>query len=195
MPRTSSRERIIDAAQAVVLKVGAAHMTLDAVAAEAGISKGGLIYNFPSKEALLAAMMERLIREFEAARLRARNGLPPGPAREIKAHVLSFLNAGRARRRLSAALLAAIAHDPNHVGPVRRAYRDNLARFTAEGIDRDLAAVIVLSMDGLFLIDLLGVAPFTARERRSIVERLLTLADEAAAALPRRPKSKPRRKK
>ena len=38
-PLPSSHDGILDAAQVVVLEVGAAHMTLDAVATKAGVSK------------------------------------------------------------------------------------------------------------------------------------------------------------
>jgi AcrR family transcriptional regulator len=36
------------------------HLTLDEVAKTAGVSKGGLLYHYPSKEALLTAIVERL---------------------------------------------------------------------------------------------------------------------------------------
>ena len=57
-PRLKRYDTIIDAAEVVVAEVGAAHMTLDAVAGKAGISKGGLLYHFPTKEALLEAMIK-----------------------------------------------------------------------------------------------------------------------------------------
>ncbi|PPE80712.1 TetR/AcrR family transcriptional regulator [Kaistia algarum] len=51
--RDRSREEILGAARAVLLRSGAAAMTLDAVAKEAGMSKTGLYYYFPSKDALV----------------------------------------------------------------------------------------------------------------------------------------------
>ena len=51
--RDRSREEILTAARAVLLRSGAAAMTLDAVAKEAGMSKTGLYYYFPSKDALV----------------------------------------------------------------------------------------------------------------------------------------------
>ena len=50
--RDRSREEILEAARSVLLKKGLAAMTLDAVAREAGMSKTGLYYYFPSKDAL-----------------------------------------------------------------------------------------------------------------------------------------------
>lgn len=51
--RDRSREEILDAARVVLLRSGAAAMTLEAVAKEAGMSKTGLYYYFPSKDALV----------------------------------------------------------------------------------------------------------------------------------------------
>ena len=61
-----ARERILEAAERVVGDVGAARMTLEGVAQAAGVSKGGLLYHFPTKEALTEAMIERLVRGFYA---------------------------------------------------------------------------------------------------------------------------------
>ena len=61
--RKNSKEAILDAAEAVVLDSGAGHLSLDIVAQKAGVSKGGLMYNFPTKKALLSAMMNRLMQQ------------------------------------------------------------------------------------------------------------------------------------
>jgi AcrR family transcriptional regulator len=41
-------------------------VTLEAVAAEAGVSKGGLLYHFPTKDALLEALVQDWLDRFEA---------------------------------------------------------------------------------------------------------------------------------
>jgi AcrR family transcriptional regulator len=51
--RDQSRSEILSAARRVLLSSGAAAMTLEAVATEAGMSKTGLYYYFRSKEALV----------------------------------------------------------------------------------------------------------------------------------------------
>ena len=48
--KTDCRQAILEAAERVVTEAGAAHLTLDAVAGKAGVSKGGLLYHFPSKK-------------------------------------------------------------------------------------------------------------------------------------------------
>lgn len=51
--RERSREEILEAARRVLLRNGVAATTLEAVAKEAGMSKTGLYYYYPSKDALL----------------------------------------------------------------------------------------------------------------------------------------------
>ncbi|GAB3802503.1 TetR/AcrR family transcriptional regulator [Humibacter antri] len=58
--RESSRERILDAFEELLTEDGERIATLDAVAAKAGVSKGGLLYHFASKDALVQGLLERL---------------------------------------------------------------------------------------------------------------------------------------
>ena len=80
-PRASSYDNIIDAAEAVVIETGASHMTLDAVAAKAGVSKGGLLHHFPNKVSLLMAMVQRQIKIHQDARKKILKNIPKGPSR------------------------------------------------------------------------------------------------------------------
>jgi AcrR family transcriptional regulator len=62
----SARDRVLDAYETLLIDAGPAAATLDAVAAAAGVSKGGLLYHFASKDALAAGLLARL-RERSAA--------------------------------------------------------------------------------------------------------------------------------
>ncbi|WP_295010895.1 TetR/AcrR family transcriptional regulator [uncultured Microbacterium sp.] len=57
-----ARERVLDAYESLLITDGERAATLDAVARAAGVSKGGLLYHFASKEDLATAMRERLER-------------------------------------------------------------------------------------------------------------------------------------
>ncbi|MEV7604956.1 helix-turn-helix domain-containing protein [Paenarthrobacter sp. NPDC089322] len=61
MPRKPvAKDSVLDAFEALLIEVGERAATLDAVAKRAGVSKGGLLYHFPNKEALISALLERL---------------------------------------------------------------------------------------------------------------------------------------
>ena len=57
--RTSNRRKILDAIIAIVERDGITAVTFDAVAAETGLTRGGLLYHFPSREALLRGIDRR----------------------------------------------------------------------------------------------------------------------------------------
>ncbi len=62
--RALTRQAILQAAEAVVLRDGLDALTLDAIAAELGLTKQGLYYHYASKEALVA---ELALQEWTAA--------------------------------------------------------------------------------------------------------------------------------
>lgn len=59
--RKITRDDILDAAERVVMRLGAAGLSIDAVAQEAGVSKSTVVYDHKSKAALLEALIDRRI--------------------------------------------------------------------------------------------------------------------------------------
>ena len=184
--RGSSREAILDAAEAVVLASGAVHLTLDAVAECAGVSKGGLLYNFPSKEALLQAMVDRNMRRLGQEHAAALARLPPAPGRELTAFVqMTARKSMCGEKRLGGSLLAACANNPKLLEPVHRFHRWRLEMIDAaarDGLPFERAAIASLALDGLCLLEMLGLSPFSPEQRARILEDLQRFIDELAAA-------------
>ena len=183
--RPSHRERILDAAEAVVRDDGAAHLTLDAAAERAGVSKGGLLYHFKTKEALLQAMIDRHMRSLRERHAAALASLPPGPGRELKAWVLVAIahEKNAADKRMSCSMLAAAANDPRLTEPFHQFQQWRLRTVqeaAAAGLPFTRAAVIILALDGLGLLELHQVSPY-GPQRRAILEDILRLIDETAA--------------
>ena len=104
---------LLDAAIRVVTRDGFRAMTLDGVAQEAGVSKGGLTHHFPTKEALVTAMLEhfaqRLLRELDRVaaddpvhkgrRIRSMMKVAFPELRSKRAEGVSQLAAGGRRKR------------------------------------------------------------------------------------------------
>jgi AcrR family transcriptional regulator len=162
---TRTRGRLLDAAAVVVRRDGAQALTLDAVAAEAGVSKGGLLYHFKSKRELIEGMIERWLAEFQ---------------REIDAADPHFVR-GWVRASDPAGdelgMLAALVAEPSLLGRVREQYaiwQDRVERAGADPVD---ATVARLAADGLWLAELLGLGPPTGELRTKVVDRLLDLAE------------------
>jgi len=174
---TNSRAKLLHAAEQVVMEVGAAHLTLDAVARKAGVSKGGLIHNFPTKDALLQAMVVQLLAAWKERYEQAAHELPNSPASKLKARLLAKLHADERSRRVSSAVLAVAANQPQLLEPVRAHICQVHQALVESGLDFNLAVLLLLAADGLYMQELLGLSCFSARQRKSIVEHLLRMAD------------------
>jgi len=173
--RTDTRKRLLDAAASVVRRDGAKALTLDAVAAEAGVSKGGLLYHFKTKRDLLDAMLEGWVEEFgtEIAAAEEGKGFAHG---YVKASDMTGWAA--AARATEFGLLAAMVDEPAMLEGVRARYAAWQDRLVAEAGDPVDATVARLAADGLWLNDLLGLAPPAGELREQVMARMLDLATE-----------------
>lgn len=195
--KSSARERIIDAAEQVVLEEGASHMTMDAVAAKAGVSKGGLIYHFPSQRDLLQAMLQRFVDRVETRMAQAREELPESPVRNIKAYIHAWFTLGSEYRRTASALLATITREPELLQTVQKKHRAVLAEIIEAAPNPELAIVLSLATEGMWMSELLNISPLADHERARIQQLLLKLADEwlGSPAMPSASKSARRERK
>ena len=62
-----ARDQIFQAARRIVESRGAGHLTFEELSAESGVTRGGITYHFPTKEALLKALIEADIDDWEKA--------------------------------------------------------------------------------------------------------------------------------
>ncbi|WP_310582919.1 TetR/AcrR family transcriptional regulator [Deinococcus sp.] len=177
---TDTNLLLLQAAATVIRRAGSLNLTLDAVAREAGVSKGGLLYHFPNKEALVAGLIgheldcgERLLGEFYE-----RDEVTPG--RWARAYTALTLN-GDPSQDVSAGLMAAVALNPELLEPVRERYRQWDAEAEADGLEPGLGTLLRLAMDGLWLADLLNLAPPGAQGRQTLAELVRRLSGGAGS--------------
>lgn len=179
----SSRDRILDAAERLVAGTGASHLTLDAVARAAGVSKGGLLYHFPTKQALLEGMIER---HFDAVERRVAELRACNDARAANP-VLALLTAlfesvGPEKRAVGASLIAASATNPALMAPCRAHYADTLRQLDSLPCGFEEAALLLLAADGLVLGELIHLSPYTPEQRERIVAALMKRAADCSPA-------------
>src|SRR5262249_22876104 len=179
--RPNSREAILDAAEALASQIGANHMSLDAVAKKAGISKGGLLYQFPSKVALLQGMLVRYVGRLEAPRAGGRgrkgNGHLPEAQRLLAARLAARGTRHIAKeRRGSFGMIAAIAEQPNLLDPIRAAHGRIWKKLLETSKDPELTLLTWLALEGLLFVELFGTSPLSKAERARFLKRLETIA-------------------
>jgi AcrR family transcriptional regulator len=169
MPRPSRRQELLDAAIAVIRRDGAQALTLDAVAAEANVSKGGVLYHFASKRALIEGLISRWLDDF-AARLQPTDFV----ASYVRACDLSTADPEVSASEFG--MLAALLEHPEVLGVARERYAEWMERILSGALAREDAWLVRLAADGLWYSDLLGIAAPQGDDRRRLMARLLALA-------------------
>ncbi|MFM7601110.1 MAG: TetR/AcrR family transcriptional regulator [Pseudanabaena sp.] len=175
--RSLTRESLLNAAGAVVLRLGADALTLEAVAKEAGVSKGGLLYHFPSKDSLLTSIVENLIEQFEKSLEIeiAREGNPSVKGAWLRAFIRASDLFDRQNAAIQSGLLAAIAKHSKLVQPVQEASKRWQQKAYNCGIIPLKASIILLAMDGLSLNQLLSISTIDDQERSQVVAELIRM--------------------
>jgi AcrR family transcriptional regulator len=197
-PGADTRDRVLDAAEAVVVRQGIANLTLEAVAAGARMSKGGLLHYFPSKDRLVEGLVGRCADQWRAGALEAFERTPPGPGRMARA-MLSHLASAREWteqcQQSSCSAFAALAQNPTLIEPMRRVYAELRRRLTEDGLSPGAADAILLAMDGLWLNRVLGLAAVDQARMDRLRVALESLIDASGRATKDRPRSPSRRRR
>lgn len=199
--RGTTHATLLLAAKRVVARDGVARLTLDTVAQEAGVSKGGVLYHFPTKNALVTAMMDSDINCWRAEVAACREaeiegGVSPEAGRNIRAFVSAAEGACEKKvgaiheaigeedmtqwfassPDIRAGMIAAVAGDHALLKRFRDEFAEWQVQFENDGIDPAIATLVRLAADGLFFVDMLGLAPPKGELRRRVVAELLALA-------------------
>jgi len=176
-----SRGKLLTAAENVILAKGISSLTLEAVAAEAGISKGGLLYHFASKEALIVGLVEKLVGEITADLEEAYAAEPEGPGRAARAMIAeSASRTGHAREqrreRIGAALLAAAGSNPELLEPMQQAFATWMKELGDDGLPPGVAMVVAAALDGFTFWQIFGLYRPTKTGSRDAMNFLKQLA-------------------
>lgn len=174
MPKSGQNTRIaiLDAANRVVQEYGTEQLTLELTAQTAGISKGGLLYHFPNKKALIKGMIQYYLDRFtadftEAARL---EGQVMGGW--TRAYLRTTYEDDQRVPSMTSGLLAAVATDPALLEPMQDAFAAWVGQLDHDGIDPTTAMIVRLAVDGLWMVNLFGLAPPDPETRAQVFAAL-----------------------
>jgi len=169
----NKRDVLLDAAEQVAIRHGAANLTLDAVAKEANVGKGGLLYHFPSKKALFQAMLARALAIYGQS-LQASMADPAnrGDVTLARIHLLTSLS-----KRLEQASNLIISVAVNYPELLQKLQKQSVAFYDDFPQDEsgDRAVIAMLAVHGLFFMERLGIGPFDQKRRAHLIQVLCAL--------------------
>ncbi|TCL75755.1 TetR/AcrR family transcriptional regulator [Rhizobium sp. BK251] len=168
--RKITADDILDAAERVVVQHGAAGLSIDAVAQEAGVSKSRVVYDHKTKSALLAALVDRRIqRDMEAVK-KAVEDSKDTPHPELFGRI-AFAEPvpDEAEMAVAMAVCASMSSDESLQQQMRGWVARDLQAM-ASGARPKAALIAYLALTGLFCTELFGFHQWTGGDRREILD-------------------------
>ena len=175
-----TRELIIQAASQILIDEGLSSLTLAKAAEKAGLSKGGLLYHFPNKVALIDAIFEYHNEIFEQRldQLAEDEGHAPGAWLKAyaRASVEQITDADTAS--LYASLFAAEEEYASAHALMRQKYINWQEKVEDCGIDPNWAMLIRLAVDGLWFAEMHQYGAPNIDRRDWLVHKIMELVDQ-----------------
>jgi len=154
-----SRTKILAAAMEVMAREGARSLTLDKVAHQAGVSKGGLTHHFNSKQELFLGLFDLVVGVMQG-QLETQLALEPEegtPGRVTRAYMRVNLEAIRNGEEESMrGLIEMLLADPGLVEKRRHELCGLHDRLECDGLDPVQAIALAAASDGCWMNVLLG---------------------------------------
>lgn len=183
MPRLPrAKAKILDAAREIVAREGAGALTFDELARVSGVTRGGITYHFPTKDALLQGLLDHDMQQWKDSEAACTPSDLPCPRQcELIGFIRSHTSQDEGRRRFVAGMLSAAVHQPELLDRCREEVGQRFLQ--AHWDEAELRAhVLRLAALGLFWDDIFQFQSMPPAVRRRFTDLLEQLAREWATA-------------
>lgn len=171
-----TRESILQAAAQIIARLGINAFTIEAVAQEAGLTKGGVLHHFPTKEALVNGLIDQVIGVFDT-RLEEELRVEPAaqPGRWLRAYIRTIFAVQYDDKNLMPALAAALAADHQLLARIRCNYAASQLAAVQDGLDSMQATIIRLAVDGIVFARALNLEVLDQETNQQVRDELFRL--------------------
>jgi AcrR family transcriptional regulator len=169
-----SRNAAIQAALTIIARDGPGRLTLDAIARESGISKGGVMHQFRTKGAVLKALLEHQVDYFAKFSEDYVAKADAGQSElQLLAQIATLREVAINQSSVAFAIVGALAEEPGLLSITRETEIEKIECIKVEAADPDLALLRWAAARGLALSALFGLYAFPEEDRERLFDRLL----------------------
>ncbi len=170
-------DKVLDAAQALMTRDGVGSLTMDRVAQEAGVSKGGVLHHFRSKKALVNAIALRKLKHLQAdvdAAQRLRAGDPQAILHGMIDHArATYCGDDNFSRPL---LVAAVEHSES-MAEFQAMFSEIFDEVRRDTAAPDRASALLFAAIGIQVCRTLGFAPLDPRQADGVFQAIAEMAE------------------
>ena len=177
MVAADTKTLLLKSTSRIISERGFGRLTLDAVCKEAGVSKGGLLYHFQNKEALIQGLNyyvlqntqqyihaeEKNSRSFTEAYLRA---------------TIKSLDASNEDLKIFPGLIASLSESGELLSEWKQEYENIQQRLEADEVSKEFAHIVRLVGDGLWFAQMFDLSPIKTDDALRLANYLLDLLEK-----------------
>jgi AcrR family transcriptional regulator len=167
-----TRKKLLQAADKHILSRGVSTLTLDIVAEKARVSKGGLLYHFPSKMSLFEALVEESSILYEATMAKEITKHNSAPGRTVRAYIKSAVSSSNRELISQSSAIRIVAEHPE----LNRLYDKHEARLkeylSDDGGDFHEQWLLISAFDGLWISEAFGSSKHSTKDWKKYLKIL-----------------------
>ncbi|ANK72875.1 TetR/AcrR family transcriptional regulator [Ensifer adhaerens] len=185
--RAIDQQQVLDAAERVVGRDGAANLTVDAVAREAGVSKASVLYDYKSKQALIEAVVDRAFERDNAHHAQVEQKIGDIQDRAVRGRIVAAAEPPPEEfRAVALNLSAALTLDAGLRRKMQASQDTTIARILQNSQSPRGALLAYLALEGLKFLEYLDFHHFARADRDEVLREInwLVTATPQAADLP-----------
>ncbi|SFJ03192.1 regulatory protein, tetR family [Phyllobacterium sp. CL33Tsu] len=171
--RVIDQQAILDAAERVVGRDGAANLTVEAVAKEAGVNKASVLYDHKSKQALVEAVVDRAFERDTAFHAGIEEQIDGPEDRAIKGRILATAEPPpEAFKAVALNLSATLALDEGLRRKMQESQARTIARIEETSPSPRGALLAYLALEGLKFLEHLDFHHFPREDRDRVLREI-----------------------
>lgn len=174
MVRESKRTVILEAAVRVIESDGITAVAFDSIAAATDITRGGIIYHFPSRDDLIGAIHQHLANRWEQ-QLEMTCGKPADQA-TLNERLIAYIRSAAVPATRAELQMILDSHHTEH----QKIWDAVLNRWTGRNHQREAAVdqttqLALLATNGLWVDEVLDSQPIPSSQRAHAAEQIINL--------------------
>ena len=167
---------VLETAQKLVAEQGTGALTFEALSKASGVTRGGITYHFPTKDALLKALVEHDMQQWaEAEQALAPDGECDATSSLI-ADIRSYTTSTPEYRRFVSGMVGAAMLDPDLLEPVHEFHREKFDQLDWD--EADIRRMMLrLAAQGLFWMEAFNCYDMPPAARKRLVAKMEAMAE------------------